>query len=199
MASIRDIIRKNNETFYDYRSKKKHSVFPRLIFFIILAIIVFLVFQKLDKDFIAAILTVQSVLLGFSFSVLFFLVSGPTSHNATDLSLEKKYQANKLDTLANELFYNVAYYNTITIANVIVALVFLLPTLDLPSFLNNYDFYQCMYSSVIAPNKTVFSNVWERFVVSVFFCTFTESIYTFYRIVRRVNFYFSEKLALQSK
>lgn len=197
MASVKKIISKNNETFYDYRTKKAVSTRPRIAFFMLVSVLCAFSFSTLDDAFISSVLTVQSILVGFSFSVLFFLVSSSTDLNIEDPSLEVLERVSRINTLSKELFFNVAYYNTVTILSVLVALLFILPSLSFPNIfselLNDFLSNKGDFANIAA----ILCELASRFLVFLFFVVFIESMYTFYRIVRRVNFYFLEKLDIQ--
>jgi hypothetical protein len=198
MATVKEIIRRNNETFYDYRSKKGKSPYARFTSFVIIGAVVATFFNDLGDGFLNAVLAVQSILVGFSFSVLFFLVSGSITLNEVEYSREKKYRVERLNTLATELFYNVAYYNTVAIGSVVVALLFLLPNLSIfPSFVS-ISAVQAIAGSFSADAFDQIVDVTSRLLTFIFVFLFTDSIFTFFRIVRRVNFFFSEKLILKS-
>lgn len=198
MATVKEIIKRNNDTFYDYRSKKGKSPHARLLVFVIIATIVATFFNDLGDGFLNAVLAVQSILVGFSFSVLFFLVSGSIALNEAEYSREKKYRVERLNTLATELFYNVAYYNTVAIGSVVVALLFLLPNLSVFPSLASSSVVQAMIGSISASTYDQIVDFVSRVLTFIFAFLFTDSIFTFFRIVRRVNFFFSEKLSLKT-
>lgn len=198
MATVKEIIKRNNDTFYDYRSKKGKSPYARFLVFAIIAAVAATFFNDLGDGFLNAVLAVQSILVGFSFSVLFFLVSGSIALNEAEYSREKRYRVERLNTLATELFYNVAYYNTVAIGSVVVALLFLLPNLSVFPSLASSSVVQAMTGSISASTYDQIVDVASRVLTFIFAFLFTDSIFTFFRIVRRVNFFFSEKLSLKT-
>ena len=199
MANLKNIIRKNNDTFYDYQTEKAQSIAPRLAITGAVSILLAVIFSAIDDSFVNAVLTVQSILVGFSFSVLFFLLSGAEIKSVTEGSIEQKQKVKKLKTLSEELFYNVSYYNLVAISSVLVALLYLLPDMDqnakiptmvldlLTSVTGSQDVLS-LFSSVAAWIEVV-----DRF--GLYFLVI-EGMYTFWRTVRRVSFFFAEKLSL---
>ena len=75
MFNVRSIIANNNRTFYNYRTDERFSIVPRIIIFVFISAAVALSNFIRPSDFLSAVLAVESILVGFSFSVLFFLLS----------------------------------------------------------------------------------------------------------------------------
>lgn len=198
MTTVREIIQRNNETFYDYQSKKVKPPYARFSKFFALSLVVSILFDDLGDGFLNSVLAVQSILIGFSFSVLFFLVSGSISINEAEHSREKKYRVERLNTLATELFYNVAYYNTVAIGSVVVALLFLLPSFSVFSFLLENSLLQSLIGKFSTDTLGKMQDIGSRLLTLIFAFLFSDSVFTFFRIVRRVNFFFSEKLSLKA-
>jgi hypothetical protein len=199
MANLKNIIRKNNKTFYDYQTEKAQSIAPRLAVIGVVSILLALMFSAIDDSFVNAVLTVQSILVGFSFSVLFFLLSGAEIKSVTDGSIEQKQKVKKLKTLSEELFYNVSYYNLVAISSVLVALLYLLPDMDQNSKISTMVLG--IITSVARSQDVLswFSSVATWIEVAVRFSLYflvIEGMYTFWRTVRRVSFFFAEKLSL---
>jgi hypothetical protein len=198
MATVKEIIQRNNATFYDYQSKKVHSPYGRMLKFLILSLLASILFDDLGDSFLNSVLAVQSILIGFSFSVLFFLVSGSISISEQEYSREKKYRIERLNTLATELFYNVAYYNTVSIFSVVLALLFLLPNFSIFSSVLENSLFQSLLEKLPPDTLEKMQDIGSRFLTLIFVFLFSDSVFTFFRIVRRVNFFFSEKLSLKA-
>lgn len=199
MANLGSIISKNNKTFYDYRTEKTQSVAPRLFLSIIISILLAVMFSAVDESFINAILTVQSILVGFSFSVLFFLLSGAEIKIITAASIEQQQKVKKLKILSEELFYNVSYYNLIAISSVLVALLYLLPDIDKNSKTSTMVIEGIISTTGIKDVLSWFSMIAAWIEIAIRFSLYfliIESMYTFWRTVRRVSFFFAEKLSL---
>jgi len=185
MDKLKNIISKNNKTFYDYRTKKVQSIWLRLFFTVIISMFLTFMFSAIDNSFIDAVLTVQSILVGFSFSVLFFLLSGAKIKSVNEGSIEQGQKVKKLKTLSEELFYNVSYYNLVAILSVLVSLLYLLPEMDssrIPTMVLEY--FKLIYTWV------------EIIIRAIFYFLVIESMYTFWRTVNRASFFFTEKLSL---
>ena len=199
MANLRDIVSKNNETFYNYNTSVQQTIAPRILGVFLLTLFMSVVFAAVDEALVNAILTVQSILVGFSFSVLFFLLSGAEIRSLSEGSIEQKQKVDKLKKLSEELFYNVSYYNLVAIISVLIALLHLMPSID-----RNSAIIQAIYTWLTNAAGSAGTNDWLitikwwiEFVLrlSLYFLV-VESMYTFWRTVRRVSFFFAEKLSL---
>lgn len=197
MTNLRTIVHRNSSTFYDYRSKQPISVIPKLLLVALFSSIIAALLDNPDTELVSAVITVQSILVGFGFSVLFFLVNSEQLKILKADSLEKQNKTKRLNKLSDELFYNVSYYNLVTIFSVLLALAFLLPTTSLPNFATQV----CDWLQNMAGDNwrylTTSTSAAKYLLVSLFYFLFIESIFTFYRIVIRINFYFSQKLDLR--
>ena len=191
MVSIRSIIANNNATFYNYRTGGRIRVWPRIILFAALsAPLAFLLTDKLT-DFINAINTVASILLGFGFSVLFYIASGKEDQSSPNSSLEQKNRARRVNALSKELFHNVSYFVMSASAGLAFAMVVIAPEAQGEWFTKN----ALPYLTKITPSATDYLWWTSLAIRSVFFFLIIEAGYTFARIVGRVNFLFEEKLA----
>jgi hypothetical protein len=199
MANLKNIISKNNKTFYDYQTEKVQSIAPRLAFTGAVSILLAVMFSAIDDSFVNAVLTVQSILVGFSFSVLFFLLSSAEIKSVTEGSIEQKQKVKKLRTLSEELFYNVSYYNLVAISSVLVALLYLLPDMDRSSKIPTMvlDLVTSMAGSQDVLSWFSSIGTWVEVAVRfILYFLVIEGMYTFWRTVRRVSFFFAEKLSL---
>lgn len=191
MASIRSIIANNNATFYNYRTGARGSVWPRIFLFVVASpCLAFLLSEKLT-DFINSINTVASILLGFGFSVLFYIASGKDDQSAPDASLEQKNRARRVNALSKELFHNVSYFVMTASAGLAFAVVVIAPEAQ-SDWIAKQALPYLVTLTPRAPDYLWWANL---FVRSVFFFLIMEAGYTFARIVGRVNFLFEEKLA----
>jgi hypothetical protein len=199
MANLKNIVSKNNKTFYDYQTEKVQSIAPRLAFTAAVSILLAVMFSAIDDSFVNAVLTVQSILVGFSFSVLFFLLSGAEIKSVSKGSIEQKQKVKKLKTLSEELFYNVSYYNLVAISSVLVALLYLLPDMDRSSKIPTMVLELVTSMTGSQDVLSWFSSIGTWVEVAVRFILYflvIEGMYTFWRTVRRVSFFFAEKLSL---
>lgn len=190
MVSIRSIISENNATFYNYRSGGRIRIWPRIAAF--LGVSPFIAFILTDNltDFINSINTVASILLGFGFSVLFYIASGSEEAASGEVSLEKKNRLARIRELSKELFHNVSYFVMTASAALAVAMLVIAPEAQ-----NDWFAKQVLpYLMKIAPDASNYLWWVQLAIRSAFFFLILEGGYTFARIVGRVNFLFEEKL-----
>jgi hypothetical protein len=199
MANLKNIISKNNKTFYNYYTDKPQCIALRLTFTGVVSFLLAIMFSAIDDSFVNAVLTVQSILVGFSFSVLFFLLSGAEIKSITKGSIEQKQKVKKLKTLSEELFYNVSYYNLVAISSVLVALLYLLPDMDqnskIPTMVIEFVTSMAGSQDVLSWFSSI-ANWTEMAIRFILYFLVIEGMYTFWRTVRRVSFFFAEKLSL---
>lgn len=197
MSSIIDIIRNNRSTFYNYNTKEAQRVFPRLVSFVALAAIAALSMRHVGEDFLGAVLTVQSILVGFSFSVLFFLLTGDRI-NSDNKMIEENLRSEKVNKISKEIFYNVSYFNLTAISSVALSLFMLLPSLSLPRFMIDFISQVEIAKSIMdwSAWKYIFGVVWVLSVWALF-TILIESLYTFARTVGRVTYLFGERLRME--
>jgi hypothetical protein len=196
MSDLLSIIRRHRETFYDYNTEKPTLVWPRNTAIVLFSFLVVLVFDGVSVDAISALLTVQSILIGFGFSVLFFLVSADDKRPQEGASIESKLTAAKLEKLSRELFYNISYFNIVATCSVVVALLLLVPHVD-SSVIDRVVKLVPGLDVVPANRKASLEHTvfWiSEFGNFVLVVLFVESITTFLRTVGRVNFLFEKRL-----
>jgi len=192
MGSLSDIIRRNNSTFYDNRSGNRTPVWPRYALFTALSGCFALLVGTPSDAVVSSVITVQSILVGFGFSVLFFLVSTEHEDEEASGTLEDKTRRRRLNKLSDELFYNISYYNIVTILSVLFALAFAFDISPLSRNLAAATTYLGIGPETKQSISTTLGYI-HYIVVWGFYLAFIESIFTFCRIVVRVNFYFSQK------
>ncbi|MBB4444103.1 MULTISPECIES: hypothetical protein [Rhizobium] len=191
MASIRSIIANNNSTFYDYRTKHRRHIWPRMTLFVLVSPALAFILTKNLTDFINSINTVASILLGFGFSVLFYIASGKDDQIAPDFSLEKKNRLLRVNALSKELFHNVSYFVMTASAGLAFAMIVIAPEAQ-----GEWLSKQALpHLEKITPDAADYLWWVSLTVRSVFFFLIIEAGYTFARVVGRVNFLFEEKLA----
>jgi hypothetical protein len=195
LFNVREIIRNNNATFYNFDSQKKQSQKSRAIATCFVAIIGALIFPKISDDLLAGFLAVQSILLGFTFNVMFFLLGNREKNTTPKSSIEGKLRAKRLRDLYHELFYNVSYFNLVAISSIVVALLLLLPTPEIPGFLSNSffvkKFVHWMDTSTLPITATF---IFRSASVFVFYTIVIEVIFSIARVVGRTSFYFERKI-----
>lgn len=196
MISIRDIIRENSETFFDHRLNQRQSILFRLIAQIALALILAILFYRGIAPFLGGVITIQAILIGFSFSVMFFLVSSRSMQSeqvpAQNISIEEALKREHAIKVAEQIFSNIAYFNLICLFSLSVSLILMLPPISLSSY---------WWMNIVRPKMMLLSEVfhWAGYVVWVlivwlFYFLVIESAFTFLRITGRINFLFSQKI-----
>ena len=181
------IIERNNATFYDFRTEKRRSIAVRISATAMVSACLALVSYSDLDNLLLGLITLQSILVGFSFNVMFYLVNSKFILEETDYSIEKKLTFEKLTRLSKELFHNLAYFNLVATSSLILALMLLAPEplrFETPAqFSQVADVYSVIY-------------VAGCFCVrAVLYFTIAESLYTFVRTVGRVNYLFEQKIA----
>jgi hypothetical protein len=150
----------------------------------------FLLTEELT-DFINSINTVASILLGFGFSVLFYIASSKEDQSPPDSSLEQKNRARRMNTLSRELFHNVSYFVMTASAGLAFAMIVIAPN-------SQGDWFEesaLPYLNTLNPKASEYLWWVGLGIRSIFFFLIIEAGYTFARIVGRVNFLFEEKLS----
>lgn len=192
MANLFEIVRRNNGTFYDNRSNQRKSVVPRMLCFLVVSLVVAWVSGTPSDTVVSSVITVQSILVGFGFSVLFFLVSSERENEEEAKSLEDKARRKRLNVLSDELFFNISYYNIATFLSVLLALLFAFDISGISSFADAISTAMSVQDETL-DKANGYLDIAHRFLISIFYFVLIESVFTFYRIVIRVNFYFDQK------
>lgn len=190
------IVRNNNATFYNYNTGKPVKRWRSIAVVCVLACCFSVLFRNELGSFFGSVAAAQSILVGFSFSVMFFLLSSEVVTAPNDAaSLEKKQKYEKLNKLCEELFYNVSYFNLVAIACVIVSLFLMLPP---PAFGILSQFAGDLSGVDVG---SAFSQFWShaKFVTQssllfLFYLLMLESFSAFYRTALRVSYFFEQKL-----
>jgi len=200
MSNFADIVRNHNATYYDFDTDIQRAVWPRYLIVAFVSAAYVFVFNSLSTDALGALLTVQSILIGFSFSVMFFLLSGSIPEIKDNGSIESDLKRKRLTKLSKELFYNVSYFNVIAISSVVLALLLLLPNFDTRSFLEWVQNHSELQFWTEAQWRAKFALVADYLFPTLEFLLIAflaESLTTFARTVGRVSFYFERRLKLE--
>lgn len=195
MFNVRDILRNNSATFYDFDTRKRRSQKPRFIATCIIAIIASIVCPVVSDNLLAGFLAVQSILLGFSVNVMFFLL-GNREKDATDAaSIEAELRSERLRKLYHELFYNVSYFNLIAILSIIIATALLLPTPIVPGYAKGWSpvvtYVDWVNTSSVATWVEV---ICQGVAMFAFYAVAIEVVYSITRVIGRTSFYFERKM-----
>src|SRR4051812_45304031 len=191
MSKIATIIRNNDSTFYNANTDVKVSTRPRLLYTTIMAVVISTLFREQTDDFLTSVVSAQAILVGFSFSVMFYILSSPHKRE-NEASIEAEIRQKKLGQLGTELFYNVSYFNLVSIASVILSLILLAGSgyvgalLPVGAWLSHVGIDEHFIGT---------ANGVLRFGLYVaFYFALVESLYTFVRTVGRVTYYFEKRL-----
>jgi hypothetical protein len=194
MYSLREIVRRNNSTFYHFGNKTRQNIWPRVTLYALISASVAVLSDGGWTDFLDGIITVQAILIGASFSVLFFLLSNNQPRITAQTSIEDGLRKEKLHLVTRELFYNISYFNIIAIASTVFALLLLIPPLDIKWLISvlwpSQIDIPALATGVLVPAW----KVGRAIVAALLLFALIESMYTFIRTVRRVSYYFNAKL-----
>lgn len=196
MYSPSEIYKANRRTFFDHKLDKLESIRGRLIIQILASLLCAALFYRELSNFLDGVITVQSVLIGFSFSVMFFLMSSrerPVDRSEkTSESRESKLRSAKAIKVSEEIFANLAYFNLAALASLITALALLLPPISV-ALKPLHHLVPATFNSVSQAMHWAGYAAWFL-VTFVFYFLLIESGYTFVRIINRVNFLFEQKV-----
>lgn len=191
MFSIRDIIRRDTATYYEYGAENRVGRGKTFFLFAALSIFVGAIVGEASNDFLAGALSAEAILVGFSFNVLFYLVANRLTKPASYADIAHELRFERLSKLSDEVFDNVTYFNLVAIGSAVAALALLLIGSD--GFNANLHkiaaFLECR--TRITREALSWANcIGRALALTVLIFLLTESIYTFLRAVGRVRFYF---------
>ena len=123
-----DLVRRNWETFYRFDTGVRVNLVPRYILIATLSIVLAIFHRGLLVEFASLSVSVLSIFAGFSFAVIFFIVeekgrSGPSNSTEVEDDLEGEIIDEKLEKLKSELFFNLSYFNLVSIIAVCLLLM----------------------------------------------------------------------------
>lgn len=196
MFSVVDIIGNNSSTFYNYRTGESVSVVPRYLAISLAAVVGSAFFGKHFTDLYAAVISTQAILVGFSFNVLVYLASvDPLHANDTEI-LEDRAKVRKLNRLADEIPFNLSYFNLIALLSISAALLLTLGgawSFDLNHLL---EWMPVGYRPQAKAIAICISDGLRLCMIWVTYATLLESFATFMRLTKRVTYFFTEKRKL---
>ncbi|MDF1598240.1 hypothetical protein PZ895_00420 [Mesorhizobium sp. YIM 152430] len=190
MVSFREIIENNNATFYNYRTNEKTSLRARISFFALVAVFLSIFLMGEIGDFLSAVNTVVSIIIGFSFSVMFYIATEKASLNINGDSLEQQNKKEIVEKLTKELFYNVTYFILIAISVLVLSMAILIPD-AWRILLAVGDLFWSRKPPAWMDSAMMAGSIALR--IAFAFCLL-EAGFTFARLVGRVNFLFEEKM-----
>lgn len=154
-----------------------------------------IVCPEVSDNLLAGFLAVQSILLGFTVNVMFFLL-GNREKETTDVgSIEAQLRSERLRDLYHELFYNVSYFNLIAIASIIVATALLLPTPEVPKYAKGWTPVAAYVDWLNTASVPTWARaIWRAVSMFAFYAMAIEVIYSIARVIGRTSFYFERKM-----
>lgn len=177
--------RKNAETFYNFQTGKKVSVAPRYAALIVVSIVASFVVEPNLSGFANLSVAILAIFVGFSFAILFMIVSSKDQAQRVALGsnedLEAVIESARVTRLEDELFCNLSYFNLISLVS---SAVLLLHSISIVSFLHD------TFGVKVANYYQTFG---IRFGVFLAILLVTEALLTFYRVTRRMTNYFERK------
>lgn len=200
MFNLIEIVKKNRATFYNYSTGDKSNILLSYFLKSFIAVFFASLFIIPSNNFLNATLTISAILLGFSFNVLFYLLSSNKLFiDEEDDSIEIKLKKEKINKLSNELFYNVSYFNIITLLVILTALIFFLFDTGFSYFVLYLSELELIRSLLcnLKPYTSYISSTVLWFYRVLFYFLIIESFYSFGRAIGRMSFYFQKKIELQ--
>lgn len=192
MTSFSQIIGNNSRTFYNYRTNGSKSL--RLHYSVIgcVSVILSAVFRFPSNDIYTGFVACQALLVGFSFNLTFYLSANGRLRIPNSDLIEDKIEVERLNILGREIFYNIGYFNLVSVFSVIASLALLIFSAlkPFPCFaLKN------LCDIVSAQQNVVGLVVWHLVLFCAYFLAI-ESMATFLRMIRRTNAYFEDRALL---
>lgn len=191
MINLKNIVVNNDTTFYDYRTGELLPRRKRISFKFLLVVFLVTLFPNIDSDFIDNVLTIYAILIGFSFNILFFLLSSSKKGEIISHFLEDETKAKKIKKLGKELFHNVSYFNLTSISLILIAITYNLSKgykVEILNYVSEYmpDNYFQTLSCITFHTQNI-----------IFYALLIESTYTFIRTLSRISFYFDKKIKFE--
>jgi hypothetical protein len=191
MSELLKVIQKNRETFYNYATNERSQRWPSYTIKLLIALVASTVCSSLETGFLGAVLTVYSILIGFSFNVLVYLLSfAKDKIESSQPSIEAKLREEKIHKLTEELFFNVSYFNLVSLALVVVTLTCFLTFVPFPVLMPSLH-------NVTPPNIAPGLHglvPWLALIFRAFyFLLIVESLAALIRTIGRISFFFTLK------
>lgn len=193
MFNLLEIVRNDRQTYYNYATGRNTSYIWPKVFQLAGAILFSIAFSSVSDALIQSTLTIYSILIGFSFSVLFHLISNrKPNQNGQGQSQETKLRSERLAKLHDEIFYNVSYFILSSLILILAVLAFYIVgsvDLCLVEALKNWDKAQAISNTL----DFTLAAMMSAFLV-VFYYTMLDTAFCFIRIVGRITHYFQKKI-----
>lgn len=170
----------NAKTFYDARTGVRYSLIPRYALILTLAIVAVWSNLVLSKETLSALITLLGLLLGFGYSVQFYIAGSLVPNQRLSDSIETVADKRVLTKLSDEIYSNVAYLNLVIFAALIPPLSLMIPV---PKAVSEFS-----GDPAWILRKAGQTALW---ILSL------EAATTFYRVLIRSSRYFRERRALR--
>lgn len=201
MLNLYDLFKKNAETFYSIHqdgSKSYENIKIRYFLIFSAALIMASISSAFNDNIMMGIITVESIIMGFSFNVMVYIASQDSLKEDVSKYRENRKKAENLNQLSDEIFYNISYFINISLVCIIISVFWISVKSDstitkmiLELFIVISDTKNNIY---IPCAISTFNWIWKL----ALFATTLESLLVFYRLVRRVTFHFQERKKLLS-
>ena len=199
MISFKEIVQSNQKTFYDYSRGEGARVSSFQIYKVFFSIVFAFVFSNLGAGFLGIVLSIYAILTGFGFNILFYLINFQKGVDTT--TLEQEVLSKKINKLSTELFYNVAYFNLISVALIILCLLhYLFSSLDL-NIINSLAGIP-IFNKVPEVIPSLLAKMGELLILiynGLFYYFLIESLFTFVRITSRAFYMFQKVIAMNDE
>lgn len=189
MYDFTKLVQHHRDTYYNFASNKQNPFWLPKIYQAAFAIFCAICFSAISDALLQSILTIYSILVGFSFSVLFHLISQREFSIDTDGLLETELRLERLTKLHDEIFYNVTYFIISSLALVAIVLCYYVAL----SF--NHQIFDVVSSVLKGGGVLEYLSTILSFLFSmIMYFLVLETGFLFIRIVGRVTYYFQQKI-----
>ena len=199
MSKFRELFVANRQTFYHFDQdghKVPDDVWYRYLVMLLLAFVAALFADAQQDDFLGSVIAIISIIIGFAFSVLVFFATQDPLKIVSDVSREKRNQKSRANELGDEIFVNIGYFVYISLGFLVAACVWFFVANEKSVILTLVELFEFQEDKDVT-KFSMAANFWVfKLVQFAVFALFFESIATFFRVVRRVMFYFSERRLL---
>jgi len=191
MFDFANIIRDDRETYRNFETDLPTPYWRPKLVRLFCATILAIFFYDINTEFLTALISAYSILLGFGFSVLFNLSNNSLVETTEKFdSIEDELTAKKIKIVRNQLFKNVSMFVSVSIMILTGILIFMV--------LGNAEKFVCEKFNNLLNSNVYFSCVFRAtrlaFVSGLYFLIL-ESFVSFMRVVERVNYTFRNKFS----
>lgn len=195
MINIFNIHKQNSETFYNYATGKKLSLIRQRLYKALIALFMTFLFFEISSGTFSTVVAIYSILVGFSFSILFFLLSIELENADDEKNLEIKKIKQKINKLLKELFYNVSYFNLLAVCLIFFSLLSFVFSGTSHWFLKIESLNEMFqeYSDEFLVAKLLLRGCY----LFTFYYLLINSAYSLLRTTERVSYFFQQKIKLK--